>query len=178
MPQLGRYLRSLKFTFGLAPTNFTACLETGAPPLWHALPHGQGDALRHPSAPSDGLSRSVHREEVPNVPRLPGEGSRCIVQTLSAERPSRTFLGSSLRERAVIAVCPGRHGAAAGRGMTGDSQTDDQVEDADWHFTDAEMSASVRTRQSIRAVLTCGDALKRGKASRTLRTLADATHFV
>ncbi len=79
------------------------------------LADGQGDALRHPSAPSDGLSRSVHREEVPKVPRLPGEGSRCLVQTLSAERPSRTFLGSSLRERAVIAVHPGRHGAAAGR---------------------------------------------------------------
>lgn len=41
MPQLGRYLRSLKFTLGLAPTNFTACLETGAPPLWHALPAGK-----------------------------------------------------------------------------------------------------------------------------------------
>lgn len=37
MPQLDRHLRSLRFTLGLAPTNFTACLETGAPALWHAL---------------------------------------------------------------------------------------------------------------------------------------------
>lgn len=97
------------------------------------------------------------------------------------ERPSRTFLGSSLRERAVIAVHPGRHGAAAGRVMTGLTRINGQAEEEGWGFTDAESRVSVRsvrTRQSLRAVLTCGDALKRGKVSRTLRTLADAIHFV
>ncbi|MFI6650507.1 hypothetical protein ACIBI8_23200 [Streptomyces sp. NPDC050529] len=37
MPQIGRHLRSLRFALGLAQTNFTACLETGASALWHAL---------------------------------------------------------------------------------------------------------------------------------------------
>ncbi len=37
MPQLGHRLRSFKFTFGLAPTGFAACRETGAPALVHAL---------------------------------------------------------------------------------------------------------------------------------------------
>jgi hypothetical protein len=56
MPQLGHRLRSFKFTFGLAPTNFAACLETGGPALEHALaemttlcgiPRGQVTVYRH-----------------------------------------------------------------------------------------------------------------------------------
>jgi ferredoxin len=56
MPQLGRRLRSLRFTFGLAPTGFTACRETGDPVLEHALadratlcgiPQRQVTAYRH-----------------------------------------------------------------------------------------------------------------------------------
>ncbi|CAM5674768.1 hypothetical protein SHIRM173S_12257 [Streptomyces hirsutus] len=37
MPHLGHHLRSFRFTFGLASTCFTACRETGAPALEHAL---------------------------------------------------------------------------------------------------------------------------------------------
>jgi hypothetical protein len=37
MPQLGHRLRSLRFTFGLAPTRFAACRETAVPALEHAL---------------------------------------------------------------------------------------------------------------------------------------------
>ncbi len=37
MPQLGHRLRSFRFTFGLAPTGFAACQETGTPALEHAL---------------------------------------------------------------------------------------------------------------------------------------------
>jgi len=56
MPQLGRRLRSFKFTFGLAQTSFAACRETGAPTLEHALadkatlcgiPRGQVTVYRH-----------------------------------------------------------------------------------------------------------------------------------
>lgn len=37
MPQLGHHLRSFRFAFGLAPTSFAACLETGGSALEHAL---------------------------------------------------------------------------------------------------------------------------------------------
>ncbi|MEU6523001.1 hypothetical protein ABZ892_09155 [Streptomyces sp. NPDC046924] len=37
MPRPGHHLRSLRFTFGFAPTCFTACRETGDPALQHAL---------------------------------------------------------------------------------------------------------------------------------------------
>ncbi|WP_049658354.1 hypothetical protein [Kitasatospora sp. MY 5-36] len=40
MPQLGRrlrFLQSLRFTLGLAPTGFAASRETGDPALEHAL---------------------------------------------------------------------------------------------------------------------------------------------
>ncbi|QES23168.1 hypothetical protein DEJ46_31915 [Streptomyces venezuelae] len=56
MSQLGHRLRSVKFTFGLAPTGFTACRETVGPALEHALtdratlcgiPQRQVTAYRH-----------------------------------------------------------------------------------------------------------------------------------
>lgn len=37
MPQLGHRFRSFRFAFGLAPTSFAACLETGGSVLEHAL---------------------------------------------------------------------------------------------------------------------------------------------
>ncbi|OBQ53800.1 hypothetical protein A4U61_06650 [Streptomyces sp. H-KF8] len=56
VPHQGHHLRSFGFTFGLAPTCFTACLETDAPTLEHALaddatlcgiPRRQVTAYRH-----------------------------------------------------------------------------------------------------------------------------------
>jgi hypothetical protein len=93
-----------------------------------ATPHDGGHppsiSIRHFEPTGDHLFRQV----LVAVLDLAGVGARSSRATRGhtrlegryAEQPSRTFIGSSLRERGAIAARPGVHGAATGV-ATGDA---------------------------------------------------------
>lgn len=75
MPHLGRHLRPLRFTLGLDQANFTACLETGVPALWHALTADKVTLCGIPQCQVTVYRKLFVAKKVRNVLGLPGEGS-------------------------------------------------------------------------------------------------------